>query len=178
VEIKSEAVARGIVEQVAAAVRQRLMTDRVMVSSFSPAALEQMRSAAPEIRTAVLYEPDLHRGRDPVEIVGGVGASAFNIKRARLTRSILERCHDAGIPVAVYTVNSKRRMRKLVERGVHAVFTDHPDRMLEVVAEDLRSVHAREAPAPRTMRDGHPGTGTEAAAGAGVMRVGTVAGVS
>jgi glycerophosphoryl diester phosphodiesterase len=131
VEIKSEAVGRGIVDKVAAAVRARRMTREVIVSSFAPAALEQMHAAAPEIRTAVLYNPDSHAGRDPVAIVRDLGASAFNIKRTRLTGTMLRRCREAGIPVAVYTVNSPRRLEKLVDRGVHAVFTDHPDRMLE-----------------------------------------------
>lgn len=133
VEIKSEAVGRGIVDKVAAAIRARRMTDEVIVSSFAPAALEQMRAAAPEIRTAVLFNPEYHTGGDPVAIVRGLGASAFNIKRARLTRTLLRRCREAGIPVAVYTVNSPRRLRKVVDRGVHAVFTDHPDRMVEVL---------------------------------------------
>jgi glycerophosphoryl diester phosphodiesterase len=131
VEIKSEAVGRGIVDKVAAVIRARRMTDRVIVSSFAPAALEQMRAAAPEIRTAVLFNPEHHSGLDPVDIVRGLGASAFNIKRTRLTRTMLLRCREAGIPVAVYTVNSPRRLRKVVDRGVHAVFTDHPEKMLE-----------------------------------------------
>ncbi|HSO24899.1 MAG TPA: glycerophosphodiester phosphodiesterase family protein [Chondromyces sp.] len=131
VEIKSEAVGRGIVDKVAAAIRAHRMTDGVIVSSFAPAAIEQMGDAAPEIRTAVLFNPELHSGRDPVDIVRGLGASAFNIKRSRLTRTMLRRCREAGIPVAVYTVNSPRRLRKVVGKGVHAVFTDHPERLLD-----------------------------------------------
>lgn len=137
VEIKSEAVGRGIVDEVAAAVQVRRMSDRVIVSSFSPTALEAMRTAGPDIRTAVLFNPEVHRGSDPVDIVRSLGASAFNIKRARLTGRTLRRCLDNAVPVAVYTVNSPRRMRKLMRRGVHAVFTDHPGRMVEVVRRSV-----------------------------------------
>jgi len=133
VEIKSEAVGLGVVEKVAAAIRARGMTDEIVVSSFSPTALEKMHALAPEIRTAVLYNKDLHEGMDPVEIVTGVGATVFNIKRVRLTPEMLQRCHDNGIPVGVYTVNKKRHMRRTITLGVDAVFTDHPDRMLEVL---------------------------------------------
>jgi glycerophosphoryl diester phosphodiesterase len=143
VEIKSEAVGRGVVEKVAAAIRAREMTDEIVVSSFSPTALEEMHNLAPEIRTAVLYNKDLHQGLDPVEVVTGVGASVFNIKRVRLTPEMLRRCHESGIPVGVYTVNKKRHMRRTITLGVDAIFTDHPDRLLEVLAKKLTS-----APAP------------------------------
>ena len=135
VEIKSEAVGLGVVEKVAAAIRAQGMTDEIVVSSFSPTALEKMHALAPEIRTAVLYNKEVHQGMDPMEIVTGVGASAFNIKGVRLTPEMLRRCHEHGIPVAVFTVNKKRHMRKTIERGVDAIFTDRPDRLLKILAK-------------------------------------------
>jgi glycerophosphoryl diester phosphodiesterase len=133
VEIKSEAVVRGVVGKVASALRAFGMTDRVVVSSFSPTALEEMRELAPEIRTAVLFNSTLHRGRDAVEIVNGLGASVFNIKRQRLTKKMRRRCQEHDIPVGIYTVNQPRRMRRLVKKGVNAIFTDRPDLLLEVL---------------------------------------------
>ena len=133
VEIKSEAVERGLAAKVAKAIRARGMADRVVVSSISPRALEEMRSAAPEIRTAVLYNPKIHRGMDPVEIVTGLGASAFNIRGSRLTKKMLRRCHEHGIPVGIYTIDKPKKMRRFLQKGVDAIFTNHPDRMLEVL---------------------------------------------
>jgi glycerophosphoryl diester phosphodiesterase len=133
VEIKSEAVVRGVAGKVASAIRDFEMIDQVVVSSFSPAALEQMHELAPEIRTAVLYNAELHQGRDAVEIVEELGASVFNIKRQRLTKKTRRRCREHAIPVGVYTVNEARRMRRLVNKGTNAIFTDHPDLLLEVL---------------------------------------------
>jgi glycerophosphoryl diester phosphodiesterase len=135
VEIKSEAVDRGVTAKVVDAIRARGMVDEVVVSSFSPTALEQMREVAPEILTAVLYNIKLQRGMDPIDIVSGVGASGFNIRRNRLSKKMLRRCHAHEIPVAIYTVDKPRRMRKFIARGVDAIFTNHPDRMLEIVGE-------------------------------------------
>ena len=133
VEIKSEAVPRGIVGKVASAITKHRMIDRVVVSSFSPTALQEMHSIAPDIRTAVLYNTEYHQGQDAVEIVTGLGASVFNIKRQRLTRKMLRRCREHDIPIGIYTVNKPRRMRRLVKKGIDAIFTDHPDRLLEVL---------------------------------------------
>ena len=133
-EIKSEAVDRGIVAKVASAIQREGMIDQVVVSSFSPTALKEMHSAAPEIRTAVLYNTKFHKGQDSVEIVTDLGARVFNIKRQRLTREMLRRCREHDIPVGIYTVNKPRRMRRLVKKGIDAIFTDHPDRLLVVLS--------------------------------------------
>ena len=143
VEIKSEAVSRGVVNKVAAAIREHGMIDGVVVSSFSPTALQQMHAEAPEIRTAVLYNTSFHKGRDAVEISTELGATVFNIKRQRLTKKMLRRCRAHDIPVGVYTVNDPRRMRHLVKKGINAIFTDHPDRLLEIL-----NPTAMGAPAP------------------------------
>jgi glycerophosphoryl diester phosphodiesterase len=133
VEIKSEAVPRGVVGRVASAIRKRGMVDQVVVSSFSPDALAEMHAVAPEIRTAVLYNKDVHEGLDAVEIVTDLGATVFNIKRQRITRKMLRRCRERDIPVGIYTVNQPRRMRRLVKKGIDAIFTDHPDRLIEIL---------------------------------------------
>ncbi len=149
IEIKGEAVGRGIAGKVVAAIREHGMTDRVIVSSFSPEALREMRALAPEIRTAVLYNTEHHEGRDAVEIVADLGASAFNIKRQRLTRRMHRRCREHGIPVGIYTVNEPRRMRRMVARSVDAIFTDHPDRLLAVLkAAPVKAPAATPIPAP------------------------------
>jgi glycerophosphoryl diester phosphodiesterase len=133
IEIKSEAVERGIAAKVIAMVRLSEMRDQVVISSFSPAALEQVHTEAPDFVTAVLYNSKVHDGLDAVEIVRDLGASVFNIKRQRLTPTILERCLMHGIPVGIYTVNKKRHMRRMIGKGVGAIFTDHPDRLIEVL---------------------------------------------
>ena len=146
IEIKSEAVSRGVVSRVAAAIRDHGMIDGVVVSSFSPTALQEMHSVAPDIRTAVLYNTKFHQGQDAVEIVTDLGASVFNIKRQRLTKEMLRRCREHDIPVGIYTVNKPRRMRRLVKKGINAIFTDHPDRLLEVLDPT-----ATAAPAPASI---------------------------
>jgi glycerophosphoryl diester phosphodiesterase len=135
VEIKTEAVDRGISDKVAAAIRDRGMADQVVVSSFSPTALEQMHAVAPEIRTAALYNKELQRGQDPAEIVHSLGASAFNIRGSRLKAKMLRSCREHGIPIGVYTVDKPRKMKRWVKKEIDAIFTNHPDRLIEVLGK-------------------------------------------
>ena len=134
VEIKTEAVAHGVVPKVAAAINEHEMIDQVVVSSFSPEALRLMKITDPAIVTASLFNKELHTGRDPLEIIQEVGSRGFNIAAKRVTEAMVERCRNHGFPVAVYTVNEPAELRRLKDMGVNAVFTDHPDLMIEVLA--------------------------------------------
>lgn len=140
IEIKPEAVAHGIVPRVVAQIAAHLMHDRVVVSSFSPEALRQIKVIDPTVVTASLFNAELHDGRDPLEIVQEVGSRGFNISAKRLTADIVERCHRHGIPVAVYTVNDAAEMRRLRAMGVDAFFSDHPDLLIRALAEEPRPV--------------------------------------
>ena len=135
IEIKPEAVEYGVVQKVSSLVNEHEMLDSVVVSSFSPEALRLMKITDQAVMTASLFNKEIHTGRDPLEIIQEVGSRGFNISGKRLTPEMLERCHKHGIPVAVYTVNDVAEMRDLMKLGVDAVFTDHPDLMLEVVAQ-------------------------------------------
>ncbi len=135
IEIKTEAVEHGVVPKVVALIAEHEMLDQVVVSSFSPEALRLMKVSDPAVITATLFNKELHTGRDPLEIIQEVGSRGFNISGKRLTQAMIERCHKHGIPVAVYTVNEPDQMHLLMEVGVDAVFTDHPDLMIEVLEE-------------------------------------------
>ena len=50
----------------------------------------------------------------------------------------MDQCRTSEIPVGVYTVNKKRNMRKMIRLGVQAIFTNHPDQLLETIREDPR----------------------------------------
>jgi len=142
VEIKSEAVEHGVVPKVAALIVEHGMRDQVVVSSFSPEALRLMKITDPAVITATLFNKELHTDLDPLEIIQEVGSREFNISGKRLTVAMVERCHKHGFPVAVYTVNEPNELLLLMEMGVDAIFTDHPDLMIEALAKGSNALVA------------------------------------
>lgn len=136
-EIKGEAVTEqvegGIADRVVRAIRGRQMVDQVVISSFEPKALRQTRQLDTDLRTASLYDRDLHRDQTPLEVMDAVGAQGFNLSRRQVDAEIVALCHRHGRPVAVYTVNKPRTLRRLVALGVDAFFTDHPDRLMALL---------------------------------------------
>jgi len=138
-EIKGPAISRsiegGIAKRVAELIADHDMRDQVVVSSFSPLILEQMRTSDPQITTASLFDEKLPKTAIPSELIAAVGSRGLNLDRKRVDPELVESCLDSGIPLGVYTVDRRRDMKRFVEMGVHAIFTNHPDRLLDVLRE-------------------------------------------
>lgn len=59
-------------------------------------------------------------------LVDEVGASALTLNHRVVTRSTVERCHELGVAVFAWTVNSPEVAHRLDELGVDGVITDDP----------------------------------------------------
>ncbi|HYB19405.1 MAG TPA: glycerophosphodiester phosphodiesterase, partial [Thermodesulfobacteriota bacterium] len=102
------------------------MIDRVIFSSFIPAALEGIQKNDPRVWLALLY----HRSwKDPSEVTGGKEYSVLNLRHSYLTRSKIAGLHQAGMKVNVYTVNSGKELEQFVRWGVDGIITNYPDRL-------------------------------------------------
>ena len=55
-----------------------------------------------------------------------VGASAMTLKHQAVSRSAVDRCHELGIAVLVWTVNDRALFRRLDALGVDGVISDDP----------------------------------------------------
>ncbi len=139
IEIKTEAVTDelrgGIVEKTLEVVNALTMKDSVVISSFDPRALAQMRALDSDIRTATLYSERMHGTAGPGEAMKAVGSNGFNSSHSQVEASMVEECHRLGRPIAVYTVNEEADMHRVIELGVDAIFTDRPDRLIELLSK-------------------------------------------
>lgn len=102
------------------------MQDSVLFSSFNPLALRRIHSLLPETSIGLLALP------------GGLGAlmrSRFNSivphhalhpEKRDVTPQLLERLHQNGKRVYVYTVNKAETMHHLFTIGVDGIITDDP----------------------------------------------------
>jgi glycerophosphoryl diester phosphodiesterase len=128
----------GIAERMAIEVDRLGIADRVMIASFHGRRIARFRratggtvatSAGPaEVAAAVAGRP------------GAVGADAFQVPEGGrgvriVTRRFVERAHDAGKHVHVWTVNEVDAMHRLLDLGVDGIVTDRPDLLDDVLAE-------------------------------------------
>lgn len=115
-------------------IRRFRVVDQVIVSSFVPAALHELRAAAPEIRRAYLmgtdsYRPDVRlRELWPFFALRAVAAAAWHpyCELPMLAR-VLPLVRRAGYEVNVWTVDDPAQMRRLADLGATGIITNRPD---------------------------------------------------
>jgi glycerophosphoryl diester phosphodiesterase len=95
-----------------------------LLSSFSLAALEAARDAAPQLLRGLLVEqiPDDWRAQ-----VHRLGCFSLHCEQRAATVLLLEDAAAAGYPVLCYTVNRPHLARRLLSLGVSAIVTDRLD---------------------------------------------------
>jgi glycerophosphoryl diester phosphodiesterase len=139
IEIKTEAWRESLDEsvepKVVELVRRHGMERHVIFSSFDYRVIRRLKTLAPDLPTAVLYEPSQSEGLDPVSLVRSLGADGFNCSWRELTPEWLASLKREGIPVLIYTVNDRERMDSLISQGVSGIFSDHPDLLREAAHE-------------------------------------------
>ncbi len=122
----------GLPAAVLEAVRARDLVEAPLFSSFYDPVLDELRRSAPDARIALLVSPRAPGGW--LERARALGAEAVNPERSLVDAAFVERAHDAGLAVYVFTVDPEREMERLLALGVDGLFTNLPDRMRRLLA--------------------------------------------
>lgn len=142
----SELHTDGIEHQVIDAVKKYRVQDRVVISCFRWDIIERIHRLAPELKTALLHYKDVGR-LNPAELKDRYGIVSFNPHCIDLTQKFVDQCHEAGLQVFPFTVNSYRDMEKYIDMEVDGIFTNHPNRVFRFLEEHgsrLKHLHATE----------------------------------
>lgn len=123
-------------EQVAADVvallGERGRRDRVVVSAFTVATLDAVRSADPSVPTGLLTLAAFDQAA-ALALVVERGHAALHPRHEGLTPELVAAAHEAGVAVTTWTVDDPDRLRAVAALGVDAVITNVPDVALSVL---------------------------------------------
>jgi glycerophosphoryl diester phosphodiesterase len=111
----------GIEEQVIALIRKHHAEKWCIIHSFKENILARVHELAPDIPLHLLVLNGLW-GRKIPDYIQEV--SAFN---QLLTKKFIDKMHELGKKVNVWTVNSKKEMSYCIYLGVDGIITDYPD---------------------------------------------------
>ena len=137
IEIKTEAVSdeikNGIEEKAYEIVKMHDMQDHVLFSSFDYRAITHLNGLNVNIAVALLYDKQQSGSSGPKELIRTYGADAFNCSYRQFSKRWASETSEADIPVFIYTVNSRRKMKKMIRRGANGIFSDKPDVLKQLV---------------------------------------------
>lgn len=129
VEIKSESKETDGVEQVIAdCIKRHNMTQRVLVSSFNPLALQRFRAILPHVPIGYLVMP--HYMTQYASVMATIPYEAYHPYHEMLDEQMVSNEHAAGRRINAWTVNDPARAVELVALGVDGIVTDNPDTVL------------------------------------------------
>jgi glycerophosphoryl diester phosphodiesterase len=124
----------GMAPRCAALLREFGVVEQVVVSSFVPAALHELRAVAPEVRRGYLMGTDTRRpdvrARElwPFFALRSIEAAAWHpYEGLPMLDQIIPVARRAGYQVHVWTVDDPARMRQLVAAGASGLITNKPD---------------------------------------------------
>lgn len=137
IEIKTEAVSdnirNGIEQKILRLVKKYGMESHVLFSSFDYRAIQHLKKLDPKVSVALLYERKQSNRLLPHQLIEKYKVDAFNCSYRQLKRKWMADLNEYNIPAFVYTVDSKRRMQKLITGGITGIFTNKPDLLKSVV---------------------------------------------
>lgn len=126
-----------LTRKVIAAVREHKMEKEVVIQSFSPIVCAVAMIEAPEIRTEILAgasndNPQIWK--DFLAWGDYLNTPGFNCSKHSVSADLVAKLHKQGRTNAVWTVNDRKTMEKLIAYGVDRIITDRPDLCREVIA--------------------------------------------
>jgi glycerophosphoryl diester phosphodiesterase len=143
VELKCDAGdATSLVERVVAEVRAHELERRVVIESFTLAAIAEAKRIAPELRTAAAFERRPGRPLLSARTLLGRArvcrADELALARSLVSRRTVEAAHARGLQTVVWTVDHPSWVRRAHALGLRALITNDPAKLCAARAELLR----------------------------------------
>lgn len=116
----------SLVDKVIALAEKRGMTERIVISSFNHEDVQKV-CLGKEVEAAVLTS---HVHVDLYDYARVIGTNRVHISLPSALRRMTKDALMKGSIVYVYTINKLEYAQQLQKIGVHGIFTDFPERML------------------------------------------------
>jgi len=123
VKIVIELKENGLEKKVLSSVREKGLEKNLIIVSFLEKALSKVRELDDGVETGLIYV----RHRNPIQSALKLGAK-YLLPFYRFTHaSNVEKAHENGLKVIVWTVNDPEEVSKYVRMGVDGIASDKPD---------------------------------------------------
>ena len=127
VKIVIELKETGYEDKVLAEVHEKGLEKNVVVVSFKEEALRKVKELNGEVETGLIYV----KHKNPVKAALDLQAS-YLLPLYRFTHSAnVEKAHENGLKVIVWTINTPEEVAEYQKKGVDGIASDKPDILLQ-----------------------------------------------
>ena len=113
---------------------RKKLTKRVTIQSFDVRTLQYLHENYPKIKTALLIDEKIDFEVNIADL--GFKPTVYSPYSVLVGKGLVERCHEAGVKIIPWTVNSIKDMKYLIGLGVDGVVTDYPNIYKKVMDEN------------------------------------------
>ncbi len=107
----------------------------VLVSSFKEDELLAVRRVLPKLPISMIF--DVFTSHD-VTSYRAKGYKIISLRKTAISKRLIERCHEQGIQVYVWTVDDEEEMEKMIFFQVDGIYSNKPG-ILKKLIEKLRA---------------------------------------
>ena len=120
----------GIEKQVLSIVHEKGLEKNVVIVSFLEDALKKVRELDKDIETGLIYA----RHKNPLKAALELKAN-YLLALYRFTHTAnVEKAHECGLKVIVWTINSPEEVEEYAKKGVDGIASDKPDILMHLNA--------------------------------------------
>lgn len=113
------------VELIMAVVNEKKISKRVMIQSIDMRTLQYLHEHYPKIKTSLVIDEKVDFEKN-IETLG-FKPTVYSPYYVLVGKSLVERCHDMGVKIIPWTVNSIKDLNYLMGLGVDGVVSDFPN---------------------------------------------------
>lgn len=122
------------VELIMEVVNGKKLAKRVTIQSFDMRTLQYLHEHYPKVKTALFIDEKIDFEVNVSDL--GFKPTIYSPYSVLVGKGLVDRCHEAGVKIIPWTVNSAKDMKYLIGLGVDGVVTDYPN-LYQKVVEDL-----------------------------------------
>lgn len=113
------------VELIMEVIKRKKLEKRVTIQSFDIRTLQYLHENYPKIKTGLLID-EKEDFENNIEQLG-FKPTVYSPYSVLVGKSLVDRCHAAGIKIIPWTINSTKEMKYLIGLGVDGLVTDYPN---------------------------------------------------
>lgn len=127
----TERLSRAAVE----VIKDSPLRSQIIVKSFRLSVIPFFKTHCPMVRTAALFAPKimtiLRKEKHLVKIAAEFGADELSVHYSLATRKLMKKAESFGLPVAIWTADSPRWVKRAARLGIESIITNDPARLLQ-----------------------------------------------